>query len=364
MVSIHIIQSIILTLLSISSLFSNYFTPSEIPWYDFRNHYQVISTDATSTIDRMLMNKNHSQLGLTSLQMGNRLIPGLGHHHYYSEHSENRSRLSTWTRYITLIKKEEESKGSHKQTQNLNYYVLIFSPFNQDISEKFKQELFSTDHNYIKAIHIDTSGYEVRETLVSRSCGHPQYHQKEAIQEIVNHWTDPGNIYFNTKIILSGPSGVGKSYTGELLKKYLENKDINTHLNTFVQLFIDFNPSTPGLDIDTVVLSKASRESPVIIIMNEIDQIYDQVFQTSTRYESRTSHTDSKVSFNNMLDAISRTPYVITVFTTERSPEYFLNFNGSNSSYDYRPFFRQGRVDFFIRMTSSGSNRQETILLK
>ena len=98
--------------------------------------------------------------------------------------------------------------------------------------------------------------------------------------------------------------------------------------------------------------------------MNEIDQIYDQVFQTSTRYESRTSHTDSKVSFNNMLDAISRTPYVITVFTTERSPEYFLNFNGSNSSYDYRPFFRQGRVDFFIRMTSSGSNRQETILLK
>tara|TARA_A100001015_G_scaffold216777_1_gene243475 strand:+ start:2625 stop:3110 length:486 start_codon:yes stop_codon:yes gene_type:complete len=160
------------------------------------------------------------------------------------------------------------------------------------------------------------------------------------------------------------PSGVGKSYTGELLKKYLENKDINTHLNTFVQLFIDFNPSTPGLDIDTVVLSKASRESPVIIIMNEIDQIYEQVFQTSSRYESRTSHTDSKVSFNNMLDTISRTPYIITVFTTEKSPEYLLKFNGSNSTYDYRPFFRQGRVDFFIRMTYSGSTRQETILLK
>ena len=104
MFSIHIIQSIIFTLISIISLFSNYLTPTEIPWYDLRNNYQVISADATSTIDLILMNKNNSQLGLTSLEMGNRLLPGLGHHYYYLEHSENRSRLSAWTRYITLIK--------------------------------------------------------------------------------------------------------------------------------------------------------------------------------------------------------------------------------------------------------------------
>ena len=97
MVSIHIIQSTIFTIISISSLFSNYLTPTEIPWYDFKNNYHVISADATSTIDLILMNKNHSQLGLTSLQMGNRVVPGLGHHYYYLEHSENRSRLSTWT---------------------------------------------------------------------------------------------------------------------------------------------------------------------------------------------------------------------------------------------------------------------------
>lgn len=361
MFSIHIIQSIIFTLISIIPLFSNYLAPTEVPWYDLRNIYQVISEDATSTIDLLLMNNNHSQLGQTSLQLGNRLLPGLGYHYYYLEHSENRSRLSSWTRYITLIKKEKDSKGSQKQTQNINYYVLIFSSPNKDISEKFKQKLFSTEQNYIKAIHIDTSGYEVRETLVSRSCGTPQKHQQEAIQEIVNHWTDQKNIHLNTKVILSGSSGVGKSYTGELLKKYLENRVDSLLPISFIQLFIDFNPSTPGLDIDTVVLSKASLESPVIIIINEIDQIYEQVFQSNRRYESRTSHTDSKVSFNNMLDSISRTPYVITIFTTEKNPEYFLSFNGINSTYDYRPFIRQGRVDFFLRMTRNGSTRQETI---
>lgn len=361
MFSIHFIQSIIFIIISISSLFSNYLTSTEVAWYDFKNNYLVISDDATSTIDLILMNKNYSQLGLTSLEMGNRVLPGLGNHYYYLEHNENRTRLSTWIRYITLIKKKKDSKIDYKQTQNVNYYVIIFSSLNKDISDKFKQKLFSTEQSQVKAIHLDISGYEVRATLVSRSCGVPQSHQLEAIQEIVNHWSEQKNTHLNTKVILSGSSGVGKSYTGELLKKYLENKDNKNGQNTFIQLFIDFNPSTPGLDIDTMILSKASRESPVIIIINEIDQIYEQVFQSNSYYESRTSHTNSKVSFNNMLDSISRTPYVITIFTTEKSPEYFLSFNGINSTYDYRPFFRQGRVDFFLRMTRNGSTRQETI---
>lgn len=364
MVLIDNIHSNLLIALSIFSVFSNNFTPSEIPWYDFLNHYQVISTDSTTTIDLLLMNRNHSRLGLTSVEQGNRVIPSLGYHYYYLETSNNRTSLSTWTRYITLIKKEKDLKNNYKQSQNTYYYIIRFNSMNTNDAELFKKKIFSDQQDFVKAIHIDTSNYEARETLVSRSCGVPMTHQIKAIDYIINHWRQPDNKHSNTKIILSGHSGVGKTYTGELLKKYLENHETNIGQDISVQLFIDFNPSIPGLDIYTLALSKARPESPVIIIMNEIDQIYHQVFQTNNRFESRSSHTDSKVSFNNMLDAISRTPYVIAVFTTEKSPEYLKSFNGSNSSHDYRAFFRLGRVDFFLQMSKNKTTRVDTITLK
>ena len=364
MLSLHGIHSSILIGLSILSVFSNKLSSSEVPWYDFINNYQLISSDSTNTIDLLLTNKSHSQLGLTSIEYGNREIPSLGNHYYYLKSSENRTILSTWTQYITLIKKEKDSKTSYKQSQHVYYYVIRYYSFNINIADYFKKQIFSAGQDYVKATHIDTSSYEPRETLVLRSCNSPRSYQEEAIRHIIDHWRDSNNKHLNTKVILSGNSGVGKTYTGELLKKYLENQNNSIGHNISAQLFIDFNPSIPGLDINTLALSKARPESPVIIIINEIDQIYYQVFQSNNRFESRVSHTDSKVTFNNMLDAISRTPNVIAVFTTEKTLKYFLGFDGNNSTNDYRPFFRLGRVDFFLQMSRNGTVLLETINIK
>ena len=341
-----------------SSMFvflSSFTSEGEAPFYDFKNHYVRVSPECVNEIDSLLSDPNYGFIKHKIIQSGNRVKPNTGTHNYYLNKPSLRSYFPR--KFINLIKKKEISTGgSSNQSQGGNneenyYYVVCYGSSNQDVFNNFLKRLFATNEREVKAIHIDTSGYENKSILVTRFSGTCKPRQSQAIEMIRDHFLSSQDR--NTKVIISGKRGVGKTYTGGLLKKAIESSFDGYARQCFVQLFIDFNPTSPGLDVQTHVLSKASKNSPVILVINEIDISYHEVFKSDTHNDIRSAHTRNKASFNDMLDAISNAPNVITIFTTEKSKDELdsvTNSNG-NHSISFKSFYRKGRVDFFINMT-------------
>ena len=132
---------------------------------------------------------------------------------------------------------------------------------------------------------------------------------------------------------------------------------MNIYKNTNFQLFDNFDPSITGYDINKHVLQYATEESPIILVINEIDILYNEVHTAREYYDPRTPHTKNKLSFNNMLDNIANTKYVITIFTTEKSPDEL-----QTEQINY-PFYRKGRIDFFIKMDQFTSTIVDNVCL-
>ena len=125
---------------------------------------------------------------------------------------------------------------------------------------------------------------------------------------------------------------------------------MSTYKNTNFQLFDNFDPSVIGYDVNKHILQHASEKSPVILVINEIDILYHEVHEPRQYYDPRAApHIKNKLSFNNILDNIANTKYIITIFTTEKSPEE-LQAHHINYS-----FYRKGRLDFFIEMDQFSS---------
>jgi hypothetical protein len=70
------------------------------------------------------------------------------------------------------------------------------------------------------------------------------------------------------------------------------------------------------------------------------------VVNEEPNHDPRLQHSRDKKSFNNMMDAIASTRYVIGVYTTERSPAELL------AVPEYKSLIRAGRVDLMAMMTA------------
>ena len=121
--------------------------------------------------------------------------------------------------------------------------------------------------------------------------------------------------------------------------------------NACVCLYDDFDPSAVGVNVNTMILKYASVTSPVVIVINEVDTFFDQVYVESPMYDTREQHTRGKQSFNNMMDAIASAKHVILICTTELSVEQL------RKKKEWRSFMRPGRIDFFVSMTDANSVR-------
>jgi SpoVK/Ycf46/Vps4 family AAA+-type ATPase len=148
----------------------------------------------------------------------------------------------------------------------------------------------------------------------------------------------------NIKLVISGKRGIGKTYIGYAIKKVLD-----TYFNCTSRLYDDFNPKSIGVNIETLALRYSSKQSPIIIVINEFDVIMDYALDSHKQmFDPRLCHARDKSELNNMLDKISRTPYVILVCTTEKQIDDL-------ATGDKRSFLRYGRFDFYASIDSQGS---------
>lgn len=321
------------------------------------NKYLSISPICTPIIDNILADKCPNLgvidcfLGYKEQELKKYLLRDertLSFSYYYSNLTElgAKKRILLNQRYITLIKKRSCLPTKNEEEQHI-YYVLVYSMFTTNIVLQFLEELFSINQKQMRVTMIEQGiqgGYNnIWETINYLSCSSQS--QLNVVEEIHEHWTNSS--YKNTKVIISGPSGVGKRYVGALLKSKIEDKE-----QSFVKLFYNVDLSTPGLNIQHI-LNMATRKSPVIMIVPNIDRNYAQVYQDedSSRYLGGTAPTDSKLSFNNTLDAVESAENVIAIYTTTKTKKELdavkVNSGYGFSSQDYRSFYREGRVDLF-----------------
>jgi len=231
--------------------------------------------------------------------------------------------------YLQKIREERDNT-------NVVYYRVWYSPLAHGLKayNLFFQELHNKEG--IITMSIDLSSHYPKLVEMCRIYREPLSHQTTAANNIIGRYNKSKNK--NTKFIIYGSRGVGKTYTSVIVKRKLDEKGLN------VKLFEDFDPSAVGLNVNKLILSGTSNERPIIIIINEIDVMFEKVLNDPPSYDSRIQHTKDKSTFNNMMDSIANTPNVILIGTTEKSYEDL-------TLEKYQSFIRKGRIDYFMHMT-------------
>ena len=235
------------------------------------------------------------------------------------------------------------------QKNNKEYWIYkVYVPCNT-IFKVFTETLlnFIETSNNVNIMSVDTSTDTPQIIPLNKLCGQKKNNQIVAINHIIDHWTVKNN--FNTKVILYGKRGLGKTYTARLLKKTIQQLYIKERKNPV--LYDDVNPSSIGLNINKQILSSATKLTPAIIVINEIDTIYDKVLSGVEPYDHRLQHSRNINDFHNMLDNIGDCPNVIAIYTTEKDAVDLYKDD------KYKSFMRPGRIDFFLHMESDTTHK-------
>lgn len=309
----------------------------DIPWWDITRDYYIFPPEFTEIIDEIL---TISDKGLVTQQIisGNsKKLPGLGYHYFYNTSINNLSLNDRYCGYITFEKKEKKI-----QTGVIPYYRCyvggIFMDYQSDILFYIVKKIFKTDNNQVRVVSIDTSHNTARTLYLTVKYNRPKSFQKDVVDWIIEKFTKSSNK--NIKVILSGMRGTGKSFIARCVKKEYE-RQFPAH---FIKLFSDFDPTTIGVNAKSIILNEAQSTSPVIILIDEIDEVFKDTLKEKHNFDTRTHHTKNKQTFTAMMDAIGDTPNVIMIGTTELSPEKLYE------EEKYYSYMRPGRIDKFIKL--------------
>lgn len=337
--------------------------------YDPVYNYYKFPSDYTPVIDTLLANPKYGEMGNKVVVGINKYIPDVGYHILYTNGISG-----FFSEPFTFSKITFKKVKTNNKTPEYVYYCKVNPSGWGDEAMKFvEKHVFYEDEKIIRCVSIDTSDtqpklFESKQMYVPPAKNQNyldalRIGQQKIIKYIFRHFMElpkniPNNIInpidypdikeikerTNIKLLISGKRGIGKTYIGYAIKKILDN-----YFDCHSKLYDDFNPKSIGVNIETMALRYASRQSPVIIIINEFDIIMDYALDINKQmFDPRLCHARDKSELNNMLDKISKTPYVILVCTTEKSID-------SLTVGDKRSFLRYGRFDFYSFIDTKGA---------
>nr|QBK85587.1 MAG: ATPase family protein [Marseillevirus LCMAC101] len=310
-------------------------------WYDKYHTYLIYDSQYTPVIDTILMNKDgtYSAVGPKNVISGTQKIPGAGYHYYYLYPSVLREFpkagcIGMREFYIGMEKVIPDDKSE---------YYTVWVPYTvpgEKTLKNFEDVILRPNSNEIRVVSIDLSRDQPSLLWLTKICRMPYARQTTAMNFILTRYTTENS--FNNKVLIYGERGVGKSYMTMLLKKHLDRR----YPNTNSRLYDDFDPTAIGVNIQTKALQYASSISPVIIVIDEIDTVYEHVFKDKNDYDPRIKHAKDRKTFHKMLDDLGNFHHVIAIYTSEFSPDALVEQNPL-----YKSFLRPGRVDMVLNMT-------------
>jgi len=333
----------------ITALITSMQDKDSIPWYDYINNYYRFPVEYTTIIDDLLI--KHGHVGPKEMLSLNGFRPAIGKHYFYLKHnispSWNRGKIRWGFKSIQkagheywfkIIFEKKILKQGDKNKDNY-YYMCYVAIGNTQTFEDSLKKMFTVPRNEILTISIDTSGYDATPFYMRKKYAEPKPNQLEVAKKVFEWYRESQSN--NVKVLIHGNMGTGKTFCGRVVKKYLEAKD-----NVMVKLYDDFNPMTPGCNVKSLILRNANKHTPIIIVLDEMDIIYENAITEKQMFgDSRILHTQNKKSLNSMLDAIGDVPNVIAIYTTEKSPSSLYK------KEKLRSFFRPGRVDHTVELT-------------
>lgn len=297
--------------------------------YDFWNSWFKVENEYIDLIDMLLTDDPRGKVGNKKIISAGRTIPDIGTHYYHYC-------IDTWAgrnwHYIKLEKKKEDDK---------EYYMIYVSSGQKETFAQAMRTMFQPEADSVRCIYIDSTHGYASLHFATKICRQARPNQTQILRHIYNIYSR--NPYRNAIALVCGVRGSGKTYLGRLMKKYIENINNN---NVLVRLFDNLNPSKAGHNVNKLILPTASRYTPVITLIDEINVSYREAFIRNERDSDKTIHTQNKQTLNEMFDDIADTKNVIAIYTTELSPQELYDMEDGK----YRSFFRKGRVNTFIEM--------------
>lgn len=289
--------------------------------------------EVTEKIDAILMRSEHAIVGAKSFERG-RLLPALGTHYYASEKG--------WPILRSLFKIGTLGlrKVYDKDKKTTSYHAW-YGPFSKAVFADFLTQVQTPPPNMVQINSIDTSDITPTVLQVTETSSAPKPNQVAPVDTIVDQYQKTSSV----KTLVSGARSSGKSYLDRLVKSELERRIPGVE----VELYNDFNPTAPAVNIRRIALQHATPEKPVVLVINEIDVVYQATITPLPSYDPRTAHAQNKQTFNALLDAFDHTPNLIVILTTEKPIDELW------ANEDFRSYMRKGRVDFFVEMTPSDS---------
>ncbi len=134
---------------------------------------------------------------------------------------------------------------------------------------------------------------------------------------------------FNARCLISGPAGSGKSSVARILTERLDGV-----------LCTEFNPSSPGDSLGTLVAAADSdRDTPLIVLFDEWDHVVEAC-RNGPLPENK-KHLRQTYDWGSLLKFLDDTAYVnntIFLFTTNRPDEWMQEDERAAA-------FRRGRID-------------------
>ncbi len=159
--------------------------------------------------------------------------------------------------------------------------------------------------------------------------------QKEIIENILNFYNMKNNISRSVVVLLSGPTGSGKSTLPFILASDLKCSICKT-----------YNPTEPGDDLSVLYNTvNPNKDKPLIILLDEIDIIINNINNNNiTLHKTIPIKIKDKTSWNGFWDDINRGDfkYTIWVLTTNKSFDYFDAIDPS--------YTRPGRINIKITL--------------
>lgn len=137
------------------------------------------------------------------------------------------------------------------------------------------------------------------------------------------------------KVLLHGQSGSGKTSIAKFLALQLDSMYVES-----------FNPIDPGDEFMCLYDDHSSkvRESPLIVVINEYDNIIKRIYANQVNVHKRfpIAWTD-KTSHNNFLDKLDYLSNLIFIMTSNSPPEWFHSVDES--------LIRKKRIDKIIHVS-------------
>ncbi len=320
--------------------------------FDPFSDYYKFDRQCNDLIDDLLMDPVHGSMGMKIPISENSFMPGEGLHKYYKgivpefyEIDEN---------FVNLYKKVK----THNGVEIITYYCQV-TPITKLIKNNalsyLLKKMYGSTNDKIRITSIDTSHGDPRIYVKNQIYRCPTLIQRTIANTLLNVYFSPTS-NFNVKIFISGERGSQKTYMGKVIKKMLDNHVLsNGRISS--TLVDNFNPKDIGVNIETLMLSKATHNNPLILVINEFDTIMDYVVDPNKQcFDPRLCHAKDKNCFNNFLDNIADTSYCMTICTSETSVGDL-----KNKHRDFNSFLRKGRFDYYVTMSIGDYEIMEVI---